>query len=251
MEQPVVLITGAAGGIGAATARKFAALGWRLVLTDVRAEPLQVLADTLPVSVAFAADVRTQRACQTLLAEVVAATARLDCLVNAAGIWREGPFADIRAEDLDLVLDINLKGTLHMCAAAIPHLQLTRGSIINIASDAGLQGNAGAAAYCASKGGVVLFSKALALELAPQGVRVNAVCPGDVDTPMLAFQADSSGDPQAYRRRLLAGYPQGSAARFLSADEVAAFVAFLAQPEAAGISGAALSIDFGYSAGKF
>jgi NAD(P)-dependent dehydrogenase (short-subunit alcohol dehydrogenase family) len=107
--------------------------------------------------------------------------------------------------------------------------------------------------YCASKGAVTLFTKALALELAPQGIRVNAVCPGDVESPMLRFQAETygGGDPAAYYARLLAGYPQGpDRARFIRTDEVAAFIEFLARPEAAPVTGAALSIDFGYSAGK-
>jgi len=148
---------------------------------------------------------------------------------------------------------VNLKGTYFVSAAALAHLELTRGCIVNISSDAGIQGNCGAAAYCASKGGVSVFTKALALELAPRGVRVNAVCPGDVDSPMLRGQAESFGDgnAQQYYDRLLAGYPQGRAARFITPKEVAEFVWYLCQPEAAAITGANLSIDFGLSAGIF
>jgi NAD(P)-dependent dehydrogenase (short-subunit alcohol dehydrogenase family) len=136
-------------------------------------------------------------------------------------------------------------------SAAIPHLRPTGGCICNLSSDAGMQGNAGAAVYCASKGGVSNLTRALALELAPAGVRVNAVCPGDIDTPMLAYQAQTfgGGDPEGYLRRLRAGYPQGDSARFLRAEEVAELIWFLAQPHAAGITGANLSIDFGLSAG--
>jgi NAD(P)-dependent dehydrogenase (short-subunit alcohol dehydrogenase family) len=100
---------------------------------------------------------------------------------------------------------------------------------------------------------VSLLTKALALELAPDGIRVNAICPGDVQSPMLAFQAEryGGGDPAAYYARLLAGYPQGAGrARFIEPDEVAGFIEYLARPEAAPITGALLSIDFGYSAGK-
>jgi NAD(P)-dependent dehydrogenase (short-subunit alcohol dehydrogenase family) len=126
------------------------------------------------------------------------------------------------------------------------------GSIVNVSSDAGRQGNTGAAAYCASKGGVTLFTKALALELAPQGVRANVVSPGDVDTPMLRYQAEryGGGDPQRYLAGLLARYPQGSAARFLRPEEVAELVYFLCTPAASGITGADLAIDQGYSAGR-
>jgi NAD(P)-dependent dehydrogenase (short-subunit alcohol dehydrogenase family) len=146
-----------------------------------------------------------------------------------------------------------LKGTYFVSAAALAHLELTHGCIVNISSDAGIQGNSGAAAYCASKGGVSVFTKALALELAPRGVRVNAVCPGDVDSPMLRGQAENFGNDNAqrYYDRLLAGYPQGRTARFITPKEVAEFVWFLCQPDAAAITGANLSIDFGLSAGIF
>jgi NAD(P)-dependent dehydrogenase (short-subunit alcohol dehydrogenase family) len=146
---------------------------------------------------------------------------------------------------------VNLKGPFFLAAAGIPHLAASRGCIVNVASDAGLVGNAGAAAYCASKGGLVLATRAMALELAPRGVRVNAVCPGDVDTPMIAFQAERYGgeDPQGYRARLLSRYPQGQAARFVRAEEVAEMIFYLASPAAAPVTGAALSIDFGITAG--
>jgi len=135
--------------------------------------------------------------------------------------------------------------------AAIPHLAAAKGCVVNVASDAGLVGNAGAAVYCASKGGLVLATKALALELAPRGVRVNAVCPGDVDTPMIAHQAAryGGGDPEGYLARLRSRYPQGPGARFVRAEEVAEMVFYLASPGAAPVTGAALSIDFGITAG--
>jgi NAD(P)-dependent dehydrogenase (short-subunit alcohol dehydrogenase family) len=146
---------------------------------------------------------------------------------------------------------VNLKGLFFVTAAAIPHLVASTGCVINVSSDAGIQGNAGAAVYCASKGGVSILTKALALELAPQGVRVNAVCPGDVDTPMLRYQAETfgAGDPASYLDSLLAQYPQGAGARFVRAEEVAELIWYLAQPTAAPITGANLSMDFGLSAG--
>lgn len=245
----MVLVTGAAGGIGSAVSRRFAAGGWRCASADL-------VAPTGAAAHHVATDVRSVAACGAAVQSTVDALGRLDALVNAAGVWHEGHTADTREEDFDRVVDINLKGTYFMSAAAIPHLQATRGCIINLSSDAGIQGNSGAAAYCASKGGVSLFTKALALELAPHGVRVNAVCPGDVDSPMLRSQARefSRGDgtkEQAYYDRLLAGYPQRSSARFIAPDEVAEFIWFLSQPHAAAITGANLSIDFGLSAGIF
>lgn len=253
MADPVVLVSGAAGGIGGATARRFAQGGWRVAATDRDASGLLALRrDIAGALVATAAaDLRDVSACRAVVDTAVTEAGRLDGLVNAAGLWTEGPAERTREEDFDRVLGVNVKGLFFLSAAAIPHLEKTGGSIVNLSSDAGLQGNTGAAVYCASKGAVSNLTRALALELAPRGVRVNAVCPADVDTPMLRYQAETfgGGDPEAYRRRLLAHYPQGERARFLRPDEVAELIFFLAQPAASGITGANLSIDFGLSAG--
>ncbi|MCM2311477.1 MAG: SDR family oxidoreductase [Steroidobacteraceae bacterium] len=251
MTVPVVLVSGAGGGIGAATVRRFATAGWRVVAVDLdpqlldRLEPAAVIA-RLP------GDIRTADGCRELVRRAVAAGGRLDALVNAAGVWREGPVEACSEADFDAVVDVNLKGTFFLCSAAIPHLKATQGAIVNISSDAGHQGNLGAAAYCASKGGVTIFTKALALELAPHGVRANAVSPGDVDTPMLHFQAEryGGGDPRGYLAGLLAKYPQGARARFIRPEEIAELVLYLCSPAAAAITGADLAIDQGYSAGK-
>lgn len=253
MAEPVVLVSGAAGGIGGATARRFALGGWRVVATDREAASLEGLKQELGERLLATpmADLRRVADCGTAVEAAIAAAGRLDCLVNAAGLWTEGPAEATLEADFDRVMGVNLKGLFFLSAAAIPQLVKTTGCIVNLSSDAGLQGNTGAAVYCASKGGVSNLTRALALELAPRGVRVNAVCPADVDTPMLRFQAENFGgrDPDAYRRKLLAGYPQRERARFLRADEVAELIFFLAQPAAAGITGANLSIDFGLSAG--
>jgi NAD(P)-dependent dehydrogenase (short-subunit alcohol dehydrogenase family) len=153
-----------------------------------------------------------------------------------------------------LVFAVNVKGLYFLTAAATPALRRSEGVIVNLSSDAGIQAIRERPLYCASKGAVTLFTKALALELAPDGVRVNAVCPGDVMSPMLAFQARryGNGDEQGYLDRLLAGYPQGPGkARFIAPEEAASFIFYLARSEAAPITGAALSIDFGYSAGRW
>jgi NAD(P)-dependent dehydrogenase (short-subunit alcohol dehydrogenase family) len=249
MADSVVLVSGAGGGIGGACARRFARDGWRVAATDVAPGALESLGETC--AVAIAGDLRSVADCRRIVAQAVAAMGRLDCLVNAAGLWTEGPADETREEDFDRILGVNLKGLYFLSAAAIPHLETTGGSIVNLSSDAGLQGNTGAAVYCASKGAVSNLTRALALELAPRGVRVNAVCPADVDTPMLRYQAETfgGGDPDGYRQRLLDGYPQKRRARFLRAEEVAELIFFLAQPSAAAITGANLPIDFGLSAG--
>ena len=251
MTARVVLVSGAAGGIGGATARRFGAGGWKVVAADLDEGNLDTL-EAPGIVARLAGDVRRPDDCRALVARAVDAAGRLDALVNAAGVWREGPVDECAEADFDAVVDVNLKGTFFLCAAAIPHLKTTGGSIVNVSSDAGRQGNLNAAAYCASKGGVTLFTRALALELAPHGVRANVVSPGDVDTPMLRFQAESygGGRPADYLDDLLEKYPQGSRARFIRPEEVAALVFFLCSPEAAAITGADMAIDQGYSAGR-
>jgi NAD(P)-dependent dehydrogenase (short-subunit alcohol dehydrogenase family) len=245
--------------MGAATARRFAAGGWTPLLTDLPGPRLDALASELNAQ-AIPADLRTKAACDAVIAE---AGGPLDCLVCAAGLWTEGPAEETTEAEWDRVLDVNLKGLFFLTAAAIPLLARAGeapgdaggtgrpGSIVAVSSDAGLHGNTGAAVYCASKGGVSNLVRALALELAPRGVRVNAVCPGDVETPMLTYQAETfgGGDPDGYRRALLDSYPQKQNARFTQPHEVAELIWYLAQPVAAPITGANLSIDFGLTAG--
>ncbi|UQY33417.1 SDR family oxidoreductase [Pseudomonas fulva] len=250
--QPVVLITGALGGIGQAMCERFNAGGWAVFGTDLDAAALSAQQAAGKLAGAHAADIRKPGACHEVVAALLATTGRLDALVNCAGVWREGPVESFSEEDFDLVLDVNLKATFFMCSASIPALRHSRGAIVNLSSDAGRQGNRNAAAYCASKGAVTLMTKALALDLAPDGVRCNSLSPGDVQTPMLRFQAEryGNGDPQAYYQELLAKYPQGAAARFIQPGEVADLAFFLCQSGARSITGADLAIDCGVSAGN-
>ncbi|MGZ7087108.1 MAG: SDR family NAD(P)-dependent oxidoreductase [Ilumatobacteraceae bacterium] len=240
---PVALITGAAGGIGGATLERFVNGGWMVAAVDL--DDVAAGDNVLPIR----ADLTHVDQCRRAVADAVAWTGRLDAVVNAAGVWTEGPSTETTEAEWDRVLDLNLKGLFFVSSAAIPHLISTRGCIINMSSDAGVQGNAGAAVYCASKGGVSNLTRALALELAPSGVRVNAVCPGDVDSPMLRGQAAASPDPAAYLDKLLRGYPQGASARFIEPAEIAELIWFLCQPSATAITGANISIDHGLSAG--
>lgn len=249
-----VLITGAAGGMGRAIAERFLADGAALAAADIDAQRLAEMERAQDADARFLAiptDVTRVADCERMVAATLERFGRLDLLVNGAGVWVEGPSDQATEGEWDRTLDINLKGTFFACRYAIPALEKTQGLILNVASDAGLIGNAGAAIYCASKGGVVLLTKALARELAARGIRVNAICPCDVETPMLTFQAEryGGGDPEGYRRRLLSIYPQGERARFLRPDEVAEFVFQIASPRLAPITGAALSMDFGTTAG--
>jgi NAD(P)-dependent dehydrogenase (short-subunit alcohol dehydrogenase family) len=249
----VALITGGASGIGAATAERLGREGTRLVLADIDTEDLEAAAARLggpDRALGVVTDVRSFAECERAVAVAIDRFGRLDILVNCAGVWVEGPTDTMTEADWDRVIDVNLKGTFGMCRHAIPALETTGGCIVNISSDAGLWGNKGAAIYCASKGGVTILSKSLAVELASRGIRVNAVCPGDVDSPMIKYQADTygGGDPEGYLRQLLAAYPQ-TPPRFIRPDEVAELIAFLCSERATPITGAAISIDFGLTAG--
>ena len=246
----VVLIVGAAGGVGSACARLLSELGASLALADHPRAQLAALASGCG-GVALSTDISRVGECERLIADVLAHYGRLDALVNCAGVWVEGDSAEASEDDWQRCIDVNLKGAFFLCSRAIPALKQSRGAIVNVSSDAGVVGNAGAAIYCASKGGLTVMSKALALELAPFGVRVNALCPSDIMSPMLQFQADryGNGEPAAYYAGLLAHYPQREAARFITPDEVAAYITFLLSPAAAAVSGASAALDFGLTAG--
>lgn len=247
-----VLVTGGSGGLGQAIVRRFSAAGAVVAVADLSGERAEALAAEIGRGCfGIAVDISKTAECERMVGVTVERTGRLDLLINAAGVWIEGDAAEVTEADWDRVIDINLKGTFFACRFAIPALEKTGGQIINIGSDAGLIGNKGAAVYCASKGGVSLLTKALALELAPRGIRVNAVCPCDIETPMIEFQANTygEGDPQAYKRNLLSKYPQGSKARFSRPEEIAAFVYAITLPELAPLVGACLPIDFGLTAG--
>lgn len=241
MSEPVVLVTGSAGGVGSAVRARFEEGGWQVVGIDVREGP----------GVDIVADLRTATACHQAVSEAISLRGRLDGVVLAAGLWTEGPTSETSEEEFDLVFDVNVKGSYFVLSAALPELAKTSGFVTALSSDAGIQGNAGAAVYSASKGAISNLVRAVAREVAPQGIRVNAVCPGDIDTPMLAGQAANfgGGNPDQYLADLLSAYPQAERARFVKPSEVAGLIWFLAQKEAEAITGANLSIDFGLSAG--
>ena len=254
MSGRTVVVTGAAGGIGAATARRFAAAGATLVLGDLNAVALEELAGELAAQTtvhALTCDVSRPAECENLMATAAADAGGIDVLVNTAGVWTEGPSEETTEEEWDRTIDVNLKGVFFCCRHAIPHLKKREGCIINLSSDAGVVGTPETAVYTASKGGVSLLTKSLALELAPALVRCVAVCPADVMTPMLEGQARDfgGGDPEGYYKRLLASYPQRDKAVFITPEQVAELIFYLASPAAAPITGALISIDYGTSAG--
>jgi len=255
MTARVVLVTGATGGVGGATAEKFLSEGCRVLLTDINARALAEKTEDLRKQYAdrvrgSVGDITRPEDCGRLVADTVNEFGRLDVLVNCAGTIVRGDPTSMTERDWELCVDVNLKGTFFMCASAIPELKKSTGNIVSVASDAGVQGIVDHAIYCASKFGVVGLTKSLALELAPEGVRVNCVCPSDIMTPMLMHEAQTSGkNPETHLAENLATYPQGNRARYIQPEEVASVIYFVAGDEASMMTGAAVNIDFGTSAG--
>lgn len=234
----VAFVTGCASGIGRAVAERFRDEGATVVGFDLRGEG----PDGVEV---VAGDVTDRAAVEAALAGVVEAHGRLDVVANVAGVPQFGRVEDIDDAEWDRVLAVNLTAPFLVSRAALPHLRATRGCIVNVASVAGLEGQAYTAAYCASKGGLVMLTRALALELAADGVRVNCVCPAAVDTPLLAEVAPRI--PADADRRLLDRLEMPTPG-LVSPQDVAAAVAYLAGDAARMVTGVALPIDGGCSA---
>jgi meso-butanediol dehydrogenase / (S,S)-butanediol dehydrogenase / diacetyl reductase len=245
------IVTGAASGIGRATAERLAAEGAALVLADRAFEALPGLASELyglhgSKIVALRFDAEDAESCRRMVEHGVAALGRLDVLCNIAGILDWGHFADFTEARWERILRINLTSLFHISQHALPHLIAARGNIVNMASASGLIGIAYTAAYCASKAGVIALTKSLAVEYAEAGVRINAVAPGGIDTPMLASTPPPEGVDPALIARLS---PKLRGGALGAPEDIAAAVAYLASDEARFITGTVLSVDGGQTAG--
>lgn len=236
-----ILVTGAASGIGWATAALFAAEGARLALLDRDPAGLAALRDASPGSVEAVADVTDPAGVRAAVDGAAERLGGLDGLVNAAGIASVAGFRDTGPDLWRRIMAVNLDGPYLVCRACLPHLE--RGpaaSIVNVASASGLLPSGANAAYAASKGGLITLTKALAAELGPR-VRVNAVCPGTVDTPMVAGLGPRDA---AFEARIRATYALG---RMAEPAEIAAAILFLTAGDSSFVTGAALAVDGGRS----
>jgi len=243
LENRVALVTGAGMGIGASIAERFVAAGAAVVVFDIDAHRAAQMAEKLGGQgrvMALPGDVAVEADVEQAVARTVKEFGSLDVLVNNAGVAPAGPLLGLTAAEWDRQLAVNLKGIFLCCKHAIPHLRIRHGCIVNLSSTHAFTSYAGYAAYDASKAGVLGLTRTLAVEHGGDGIRVNAICPGYIRTPMTDDWLASQSEPEAALRHVLAMHPLG---RMGTPRDVAEAALFLASDAASFISGTYLVVD--------
>jgi NAD(P)-dependent dehydrogenase (short-subunit alcohol dehydrogenase family) len=248
----VALITGGASGIGRATSLLFAREGATVVIGDLNAQAGQAVVNDIAQAGGRAffesTDVSNANDCRRVVDSTLREFGKIDVLFNNAGIIRRATVLDLSEEDWDRVMAVNVKSIFLLSREVIPHMQKAGGgSIINTASGWGLTGGAKAAVYCASKGAVVLLTKAMAVDHGPQNIRVNCICPGDTDTGMLRSEAQQLG---VASDRFLCEAAKRPLGRVGTPEEIARAALYLASDASSFVTGTALVVDGGGLAGS-
>ncbi|HZU29232.1 MAG TPA: SDR family oxidoreductase [Bryobacteraceae bacterium] len=242
-EQKALLVTGGAHGIGAGIAQRFADAGYAVAIFDIDGDGATRMAETLRSrvpAIAIEGDVSSEDAARGAVEQTCAELGRLDVLVNNAGIEIEGDVARMTIADWDRQIGVNLRGAFLMSRYAVPKMRARGGAIVNISSVHAFTSYAGYPAYDASKAGLLGFTRCMALDHGPEGIRVNAVCPGYIDTPIMDRWLETVPDREEALRQVLKAQPLG---RIGTPRDVAEAVLFLASDAASYISGAALVVD--------
>lgn len=240
-----VIVTGGASGMGAACVEQFVTGGADVVIVDRSPETAAAVAARHGLGEPLIGSVGDSAFCDAAVAETLRRHGRLDAVVNAAGIIVRAAGIDTDDAAWERIMNVNVGGTFFMCRAALRHMVgAGRGSIVNFGSIWGDLGSSGVAGYCASKGAVHNLTRALAMDHAGSGIRVNAVCPGEVNTPMLSSERSDPVTAELLER-IAATVPMG---RLAAPEEIARVVAFLASDDASYMTGAMVSVDAGYGA---
>ncbi len=250
LEGQTAWISGAASGIGAATARLFADEGGKVALVDVHADRVNSVRDAIAANggsaLALAVDISVETDVRDSLAETVAHFGGLNTIVNCAGIVHVGPLHEYDEADWDGLMGVNLKGIFFSIKHGLQHLRRNKRSyVVNVGSISSFVGQASTPAYTASKSAVLGLSRSIALDYASLGLRCNCVCPGITDTPMLREHLDKSPDPEAKLADRLRRVPMRTA---LSPDDIARAVLYLSCEDSSGVTGTSLVVDGGYLA---
>ncbi len=241
----VALVTGASSGIGAAIAISFADAGWEVMAAGRDEGRLAEVGDVSDRIVTWAGELAESGDCDELVADTVDEFGALDCLVNSAGVLLRGDATNTSDDDWRDTMSINLDVPFFLSRATIPYLRKSTGSIVNLASYWGTNGGDRAVAYSSSKGGLILLTRSMARDHAGDGIRINAICPGGVDTPMLAAAAeDNDLEVDEFLQMVAEDSPNG---RIATPEDIAALVLFLASDAASHITGTAIPIDGGLS----
>ena len=245
-EKPTALITGASSGIGRATALKLSEEGIRVALTGRGGDDLQSAADEIMEkggeALVIVGDLTEQKHREYCVHQIIQSWGRLDILINAAGIIGSGTIESTTLDQWDRMFDINLRCLFHLTQLAIPHLEKTRGAIVNVSSVTGLRAFPGVLSYCVSKAGVDQFTRCIALELAPKGIRVNAINPGVVRTNL---HKRGGMDETAYADFVEHSKSTHPLGRIGEPEEAAELILFLATRKSSWVTGTTISIDGG------